>query len=126
MGKACGEGKTWFRKYIKSVYGARRVVAAIKIKSNKSSICHALSKHPLATTNFFLFDIWKLKKIQNKIDYEVLDDLKDGDAFASKYSSQELKIKEPNMVLVFSNDTPDTKELASDRWKLFFIVNDQL
>ena len=46
--------------------------------------------------------------------------------FASKYNSQQLKIKTPNVVMVFSNEKPDTKQLAMDRWKLFYIENDAL
>ena len=56
----------------------------------------------------------------------MLEDLKDGDAFAEKYDSQKLKIKTPNVVMVFSNHFPETEELAVDRWKLFSIVDNQL
>ena len=66
-----------------------------------------------------------MKKFE-EVNYEVLEDLKDGDAFASKYNSQQLKIKVPNVVMVFSNNQPNTRELATDRWKVFQIENDQL
>ena len=58
------------------------------------------------------------------MNYELTEDLKD--AFASKYNSQELKIKAPNVVMVFSNNAPNTEELATDRWKVFFIENNEL
>ena len=32
----------------------------------------------------------------------------------------------PNIVIVFSNDEYNTSKLTKDRWKLFFIENDQL
>ena len=51
---------------------------------------------------------------------------KDGNVFASKYDSKELMIKVPNVVIVFSNNTPSIKELAKDRWKIFSIENDEL
>ena len=35
-------------------------------------------------------------------------------------------IKVPNIVMVFSNSTPDVKELARDRWNIFSIENDEL
>ena len=124
---ACGEGKTFFQKYVRSLFGRRRVVAGgINIKCNSASICHALSKRPLSTTDIFLFNIGKSKKKFEDINYELLEDLKDGDAFASKYNSQELKIKVPNVVVVFSNEYPNTKELAGDRWKVFSIEIDEL
>ena len=126
VGKACGEGKSWFQKYLKSLFGTRRVVYGINIKANTPSICHVLSKQSLATADIFLFNLGKSKKKSDEVNYEVLEDLKDGDAFASKYNSQQLKIKTPNVVIVFSNEKPDTKQLAIDRWKLFYIENDSL
>ena len=127
VGAACGEGKTFFQKYVRSKFSRRRVVAGgINIKSNSASICHALSKRPLSTTDIFLFNIGKSLRKFEEVNYELLEDLKDGDAFASKYNSQELKIKVPNVVMVFSNNEPNTRELASDRWKVFQIVNNQL
>ena len=126
VGKSCGEGKTWFQKYIKSMFGARRVVSGISIKSTTANICYCLKKQPLSTADIFLFNIGKTNKNVDAVNYEVLEDLKDGDAFASKYNSQQLKIKTPNVVIVFSNEKPDTKQLAMDRWKLFYIENDSL
>ena len=126
VGAACGEGKTWFQKYVKSMFGIRRVVSGINIKSNSANICHCLTKQSLATADIFLFNIGKSMKRFEEVNYELLEDLKDGDAFASKYNSQQLKIKVPNVVMVFSNNEPNTRELASDRWKVFQIVNDQL
>ena len=126
VGKACGEGKTWFQKYLKSWFGTKRVVYGINIKANTPSICHVLSKQSLSTADIFLFNLGKSKKKSDEVNYEVLEDLKDGDAFASKYNSQQLKIKTPNVVMVFSNEKPDTKQLAMDRWKLFYIENDSL
>ena len=126
VGKSCGEGKTWFQKYIKYMFGRSRVASGISIKATTPNICHALTKQSLATTDIFLFNLGKSKKKSDVVNYEVLEDLKDGDAFASKYNSQQLKIKTPNVVVVFSNEKPDTKQLAMDRWKLFYIENESL
>ena len=60
------------------------------------------------------------------MNYSFIKDLKDGSVFASKYDSKELMIKVPNIVMVLSNNTPDVKELARDRWKIFSIENDEL
>ena len=126
VGKSCGEGKTWLQKYIKSKFGVRRVVSGISIKSATASIYYCLTKQPLSTADIFLFNIGKAKKVGEVVNYEVLEDLKDGAAFSSKYNSQQLKIKTPNIVIVFSNEKPDTKQLAMDRWKLFYIENESL
>ena len=126
VGKSCGEGKSWFQKYVKSVYGTRKVVSGINLRANTASICHVLSKQPLSTADIFLFNIGKAKKKTDAVNYEVLEDLKDGDAFAAKYNSQQLKIRTPNVVMVFSNEGPDTNQLAIDRWKLLYITDDNL
>ena len=110
--KSCGEGKLWFQKYVKSLYGTRKVVSGINLRANTASICHVLSKQPLSTADIFLFNIGKAKKKTDAVNYEVLEDLKDGDAFAAKYNSQQLKIRTPNVVMVFSNEKPNTNQLA--------------
>ena len=126
VGKSCGEGKSWFQKYVKSIYGARKVVSGINLRASTPNICHVLSKQPLSTADIFLFNIGKAKKKTDDVNYEVLEDLKDGDAFAAKYNSQQLKIRTPNVVMVFSNEGPDTNQLAIDRWKLLYITDDNL
>jgi hypothetical protein len=127
QGEKCGEGKTWFQKYVQSLLGRRRVVAGgINIHSNSASIAHALSKRPLATTDIFLFNLGKARNREQEVNYSFIEDLKDGNVFASKYDSKELMIKVPNIVMVFSNSTPDVKELARDRWEIFSIENDEL
>ena len=127
QGEKCGEGKTWFQKYVQSLLGRRRVVAGgIDIHCNSPSIAHALSKRPLATTDIFLFNIGKAQNKEREVNYSFIEDLKDGSVFASKYDSKELMIKVPNIVMVFSNSTPDVKELARDRWNIFSIENDEL
>ena len=65
-------------------------------------------------------------KKYGEVNDELLEDLKDGDAFAEKYDSQKLKIKTPNVVMVFSNYNPQAKELATDQWQVFHIVNEEL
>ena len=126
VGKSCGEGKSWFQKYVKSIYGTRKVVSGINLRAKTPSICHVLSKQPLSTADIFLFNIGKAKKKTDAVNYEVLEDLKDGDAFAAKYNSQQLKIRTPNVVMVFSNERPNTDQLALDRWKLLYITDDNL
>jgi hypothetical protein len=125
QGRYCGEGKTWFQDYVESKYGYKRVVAGMDIKLKKSSICHVLRKRRLATTDIFLFDVGKAKTFDT-INYEVLEKLKNGRILASKFDSVELKLRTPNIVVVFSNDRPEVNQLARDRWKIFSIENDDL
>ena len=104
----------------------KKGVSGINLRANTASICHVLSKQPLSTADIFLFNIGKAKKKTDAVNYEVLEDLKDGDAFAAKYNSQQLKIRTPNVVMVFSNEKPNTNQLAMDRWKLLYITDDNL
>ena len=60
-----------------------------------------------------------------EIDYDMVESIKDGKLFVLKYDSRRIKVKTPNIVMVFSNDAPNTSRLTKDRWKLFFIENDQ-
>ena len=124
-GAKCGEGKSWFQEFIESRFGWERVVCAMDIKLKKSSICHVLGKRPLTTTDIFLFNVGKAKAF-DEVNYEVLEKIKDGRILASKYDSRELKFKIPNVVVVFSNDKPDVKQLALDRWLIFSIINGDL
>ena len=94
--------------------------------TKSGSICCALKKYPLATTDILLFNISRSKRAFEEINYKILEDLKDGDAFADKYDSQLLKIKSPNVVMVFSNDTSEHCKMSVDRWRVFYIENDEL
>ena len=126
MGKEGNEGKSWFQKYVKSWLGARRVVTGIDIKANNASIFQALRKCPIVTADIFLFNIGKSKKKFEVINYDALENMKDGEAFASKYDSQQLKIRVPNVVMIFSNSPPNISQLAKVRFEVFHIINDQL
>ena len=126
IGKEGNEGKNWFQKYVKSWLGARRVVTGIDIKANNASIFQALRKCPIVTADIFLFNIGKSMKKFDQINYDALEKMKDGEAFASKYDSQQLKIRVPNVVMVFSNSPPDVRELAKVRFRVFNIKNNQL
>ena len=72
--------------------------------------------------DIFIFNIGKSVNTFMEVNYEMLESLKDRELFASKYDIQRIKVKTPNIV----NDEPNTSRLAKDRWKLFFIENDQL
>ena len=126
VGKDGNEGKSWFQKYVKSVFGTRRVVTGIDLKANNASIFQALRKCPIVTADIFLFNIGKSKKKFEVINYDALENMKDGEAFASKYDSQQLKIRVPNVVMVFSNSPPNISQLAKVRFEVFHIINDQL
>ena len=58
------EGKSWFQGYVETKFGWNRVVSGMDIKAKNSSICHALGKRPLTTTDiFFYLMLEKLKHL---------------------------------------------------------------
>ena len=119
------EGKTWFQQFLKEKYGWSKAVTGMDIKAKNSSLCHALRKRSLVTSDIFLFNVGKAKT-EADVNYEVLEKIKDGHIFASKYDSTELQFKTPNIVIVFSNERPIIKQLALDRWKIFSIQDNEL
>ena len=78
------------------------------------------------TTNIFTFNIGKDDTNKEDINYQVLEQIKDGRFIATKFSSKDIKICKPNIVIVFSNDKPEVKKLAMDIWKIFRIQNEDL
>jgi hypothetical protein len=119
------EGKTWFQQFLKERYGWSKAVTGMDIKAKTSSLCHALRKRSLVTTDIFLFNVGKANT-EADVNYDVLEKIKDGHIFASKYDSTELQFKTPNIVIVFSNDKPKINQLAVDRWKIFVIHDNEL
>ena len=55
--------------------------------------------------------------------YSILEAITDGTVVSSKFSNHVIRFKIPNVVAVFSNHMPNTRELSEERWKIFRIVN---
>ena len=125
IGRKGNEGKTWFQEYMESKYGWGKVICGMDIKAKKSSICHVLSKRSLMSTEIFLFDVGKAFTFDG-VNYELLEKIKNGRVLASKFDSKELKFQTPNIVVVFSNEAPEVKQLSTDRWKIFQIRDEDL
>ena len=100
------------------MFGTRKVVSGINIKSNSASIFRALRKCSMVTADIFPFNIG------NQIKYQMIEGIKDGELY--NHNGQRMKVNTPNVVIVFSSDAPNTNQLSKGRWKLFFIENDQL
>ena len=125
VGVKGNEGKSWLQEFLESKFGWHRVICGMDIKMKKGNICHALRKRSLMSTNVFLFDVGKSKTF-DEINYGVLEKIKNGRIVADKYNTAELKFYTPNIVVVFSNGRPNTRELSKDRWKIFQISDNGL
>ena len=117
------EGKTWFQKYVQSVYGCVRV-AVLDLKGKTSDVLHALRKLPLSTVDIFFFN--DSRSDDGNHNYSILEHVKDGLATATKFNSDILRFRNPNIVVVFSNTSPVMRNLSNDRWKILNIRNDKL
>ena len=126
QGAKCEEGKSWMQEYIEAKFGWERVMCGMDITMKKESIYHTIRNRPFMTTDIFTFNIGKDDRNREDINYQVLEQIKDGRFVAAKFSSKEIKICKPNIVIVFANCTPDVKKLAMDRWKIFKIIGEDL
>ena len=122
VGKKGGEGKSFIQDVIKKSYGTRRVFKS-EINTRKVDIAYALAREVMTCKDIFLFNLLRSDYV---VSYGVLENIKDGYLISSKYKSTVLKIKTPNVIIVFSNDFPNQNKLSSDRWKIYEIKNDQL
>ena len=58
--------------------------------------------------------------------YRILDNIKDGQAMASKYDGNIISFKTPNIVMVFSTVYPNLNKLSGDRWRIYDVNRDKL
>ena len=89
------------------------------------NIFHIMSKQSLICKDIFLFNVGKSFH-SRECSYQTLEFIKDGQAISPKYDSSILKFKIPNTVMVFSNKSPYTQRLSSDRWIMYRIIKDNL
>lgn len=119
-----GNGKSYFSKNLllrPEIYENIRYFSSGKLADVVYSIKETVENFQIVKT--FIFDIPRFKK--NVIDFELIENLKNGMLFSSKYESTNLIIPIPNIV-IFSNNLPNTNFLSADRWKIFEIVDKSL
>ena len=82
-----------------------------------------MSRCPLETTEIFLFNHQRCLQSDDCC-YSLFEMIKDGYASAPKFHGSLLRIKTPNLVIVFSNRNPHMLSLSKDRWKVYIINSD--
>lgn len=68
-----------------------------------------------------IFDLARSQ--QEHINYEIIEQIKNGVVFSSKYNSM-MKVFERPHVFVFANVEPDYNKMSNDRWQVFRIKED--
>ena len=119
VGKNGNEGKTFFQDKIEEQYGRHRVFQ-MELDESSRDILHIMKKCVDMQTDIFLFNITKSVYI-NDVNYKILEKIKDGKATSIKYNAKKMIFKTPNVILVFSNMYPNTREFSEDRWLIFKI-----
>ena len=122
VGETGNEGKTFIQKYIRQLFGSRRVLKS-ELNARKVDMAYILAQETLTCKDIFLFN---LLRSDTEITYGLLENIKDGYLVSAKYRSKSLKIKTPNTVIVFSNSLPSKSQLSADRWKVFEICGNEL
>merc|ERR1712208_281688 len=85
QGAKCEEGKSWMQEYIEAKFGWERVMCGMDITMKKESIYHLIRNRPYMTTDIFTFNIGKDDTNREDINYQVLEQIKDGRFVAAKF-----------------------------------------
>ena len=124
IGLEGNEGKSWFKSYIQSLYGSHRA-ARFDITNKTVDLLHIISRCALETKDIFLFNHQHCVSSEECC-YSFLEMIKDGNTSAPKFHGFLLRIKRPNLIVVFSNRDPRIHSLSYDRWKICLITKDGL
>lgn len=108
-------GKTWFTRYYQEVYGR-----AITLKpGKKADMVFALMNQLDSKTKIVFLDAPRSKQGEF-IQYDFLEELKDGSLLNTKYESRMLNFDHPHVV-VMMNEEPDRDKLSRDRYEVIKI-----
>ena len=124
-GRDGNEGKSWFQTYVESYFGFHRV-ARVDLRMKHGNVCNVLKKRSLGSVDIFLFNDARSVSGEELNLYRILEDIKDGQASASKYDNDNLQFKTPNTIMIFSNQYPKTQKLSRDRWRIYHPNQDGL
>ena len=118
------EGKSWFQQYLVNYFGSSRVFNN-NVKKRSDGILHALAKRVYSLIDVFIFNIPRSFPDEH-VPYDLLEEIKDGQAVSCKYDSKFLRFKKSNIVLVFGNTGPTKTKMSDDRWNILNITNGNL
>ena len=104
-------GKSWFSHY----YSGNHDNVQIITPGKKADMASALLPH----RRVIFFDCPRAKQ-QEFIQYDFLEECKNGYVFVTKYNSHFLEFKTPHVV-VFMNEHPDMTKLSQDRYNVIVI-----
>jgi len=102
------KGKSWFFHY----YCGNHDDAQVIIPGKKADMAYMLEE----THRVYLFDCPRSKQ-GDFIQYDFLEEVKNGYVFSSKYESRIKEFKQPHVVVAM-NEEPDMNKLSNDRYEI--------
>lgn len=109
-----GTGKSWFVKYM--LRKRPNDVQRLSI-GKRDDLAYAIDE----SKSVFLFDIPRSQS--EYLQYSILEQLKDGMIFSTKYQSRSKSLNRNAHVVVFMNEQPDRNALSQDRYKVINWLN---
>lgn len=103
-------GKTFMSKYLVHKHNAARYDNAKSVDV----------KYAYTGQRICVFDL--VRSCSDHINYEIIEQIKNGIFFSTKYISQCKTFMVPHVVC-FSNEMPDQTKLSADRWNIIDLVN---
>ena len=108
-----GKGKTTLAKMLISTKGAFYVT-----NGKTADVGYAYDGQEYVVLDY-------TRDYENYVNYSIIEQMKNGILFTSKYQSK-TKVFKPAKVVVFSNFQPDKTKLSSDRWKIIDLAETKL
>lgn len=102
-----GSGKSWFCRYMVTKFGSLTQVLSI---GKREDLAYVIDE----SKSIFLFDIPRLSL--EYLQYPILEQLKDGIVFSTKYQARVKYMQKAAHVVVLTNEEPDYNRLSHDRW----------
>jgi len=104
-----GSGKSWFCRYMVSKFGELTQVLSIGRREDLAYVVNDAK-------SIFLFDI--PRQSLEYLQYAILEQLKDGIIFSTKYQGRVKYLSKKAHVVVLTNEEPDYNRLSHDRWNV--------
>ena len=101
-------GKSWFAQYYCQIADNAQII----LPGKKADMAYTIDE----TKKIFFFDCPRSKQGEF-IQYDLLEELKNGYIFAGKYESRVKTLETPHVV-VFMNEKPDMSKLSIDRYNI--------
>ena len=118
VGENGNEGKSFFQDQIEGRYGKEKV-CKFHFGSNSEDLINYLHIVGCMKTDIFLLHTYRRDQAKD-LDYRLLEIIKEGRTISTQYGNN-IHLKSPNIIIVFSNMYPDFHQINEEKWKIFKI-----